>query len=549
MARPELTNALAKYWSHMEATEYFIHYAELVRDARQIFRNPELRRRIEGIHGAGVAKLFSQWLDAIEVDGNFRAVEMQALAELAHRTLATQSAVGLAFNVGVLFKQASAAFGVMLEMPTKQAAMGIVRAFRNPSTLKAVWNSEAVQQRVLAGISPEDRRLLDAGKASPSLLMELLELGRLPIAYADAAFTTLSASVAYAYHHGEAIKAGLSATAAETSALAAASRVIERTAQPATTQDKSMAELTAKGFGKFLFMFKSDPRQKLAIVANAVADAKSGRMSKATAARKLLWGWAIYGLMNELLTDIWAGMSRDDDDPDRWSWKDYLAAMVAGPVSAGYLYGQVADWTARAMIGTKAFGNTTNPIDQAPRILVAAKKLKKAMAEDGEDFSVDDILAAAQQMSATAVTVAGDQRFAILPAVLRVARDAYGMATNTVGMLTEPTADENRLEIIRSIAEDQKATRDGKAEATAALVKDLAKLPPADLQQRLARLDADTRATVTRKLRAAQMTASEAALEKLSKENRKIAVERITDGMTPAEKTAYLDRLKSLGLD
>ena len=549
MARPVLTNALAKYWSHMEATEYFIHYAELVRDARQVFRNPELRRRIEGIHGAGVAKLFSQWLDAIEVDGNFRAVEMQALAELAHRTLATQSAVGLAFNVGVLFKQASAALGVMLEMPAKQAATGFMRAFRNPAALKAVWNSDAVQQRILAGISPEDRRLLDAGKANPSLMMELLELGRLPIAYADAAFTTLSASVAYAYHHGEAIKAGLSATAAETSALAAASRVIERTAQPATTQDKSMAELTAKGFGKFLFMFKSDPRQKLAIVANALADAKSGRMSKTTAARKLLWGWAIYGLMNELLTDIWAGISRDDDDEDRWAWQDYLAAMVAGPVSAVPLYGQAVEWIARASIGTRGYVNSPNPIDQITRIPATAKKLQQSIAQDGEEFEVGDILTAAQQLSAASAIVVSDPRFAIVPAALRVARDAYGMATNTVGMLTEPTADENRLEIIRSIAEDQKAIRDGKAEATAALVKDLAKLPPADLQQRLARLDADTRATVTRKLRAAQMTASEAALEKLTKENRKAAIERITAGMGAEEKSAYLARLKSLGLD
>ncbi|MFZ9937746.1 MAG: DUF7178 family protein, partial [Luteolibacter sp.] len=209
MARPREVNAMAKFWSHMEATNYFIAYAEVARDLRQIFRHPEVRRRVETAYGPQAARLLGQWLDAIEVDGNFRAVEMEALAAMTHNTLATQSAVGLAYNLGVLFKQLSASFGVLWEMPTIDALRGLTSLLRNPGRYAAVWQSEAIQQRVLRGINPEDRRLLDAAQASPSLILELLELGRLPIAYADAVFTGLSAAVAYSHHYDRAIQDGL----------------------------------------------------------------------------------------------------------------------------------------------------------------------------------------------------------------------------------------------------------------------------------------------------------------------------------------------------
>ncbi len=73
-----------------------------------------------------------------------------------------------------------------------------------------------------------------------------------------------------------------------------------------------------------LFMFRSDPRQKLAIVANALRDVANGKPgARSAATRKILFGWILYGMANELLSDIWANISRDDDDPEQWAWQDY----------------------------------------------------------------------------------------------------------------------------------------------------------------------------------------------------------------------------------
>jgi uncharacterized membrane protein len=66
--------------------------------------------------------------------------------------------------------------------------------------------------------------------------MEALNIGREPIALADAAFTSIAGAVAYNYHRAQALKAGLSESTAETVALQALDRVVTRTAQPATAQ-------------------------------------------------------------------------------------------------------------------------------------------------------------------------------------------------------------------------------------------------------------------------------------------------------------------------
>lgn len=554
MARPKQQNALAAYWSHLEATEYFIAYAELMRDARQVFRHPEVRRRIEGIHGKETATLFSQWLDALELDGNFRSVTTGFMAELGSKAIATQSAIALAFNVGVLFKQIPAFLGVFMDTyNTKEAITGLFRAIANPTSLRAVYESEAVQQRILQGISPEDRKLLKAGAASPSMLMELLEAGRLPIAYADAAFSTLAGAAAYQIHHAKAKAAGLSDDAAESSALAAAARLIERTAQPATTQDRSMAELTAKGWLKFLFLFKSDPRQKLAIVAAAVEGFKSGKVKTPEAARKFFFGWAVYGLANQFMSDLAQTLFRDDDDPDKWEWEDYVAGLIVGPLSALPLIGSAFEYAVRSTVSSRAFLNTSSPIDAGLSKLFSKIPSIWKDATDGKtdpSATINDYLTTAQQVTSAAAQVAGafDPRAAALPAVVRLIRDAQGLAANAYDALTGDTPDDAALAIVRTFQEADKKARDGNAEASKALAKELLAATPTDRAARLAKLPPKERSAMKQKLRAAEMTASETALSNLSAEARIAAVEKILATLPESQRQAYRDRLASLGL-
>lgn len=552
MARPRQVNALAAYWQHIEATEYFIAYGELMRDMRAVFRNPEVRRAIEGNYGTRAAAVFSQWLDALEVDGNFRAATVAGIAELSNTLLASQSAIGLAYNVGTLFKQVSAATGVLIEMPPGEAIKGLVRAIRNPSSLAHVWRSEPIQQRILTGMNPEDKRLLDAAAMSPSMVLELLDLGRLPIAYADAAFTTLAAGVAYNYQLAEALKSGLHPAAAEGAALDAVDRVVTRTAQPATTQDKSLAELTAKHFAKFLFLFKSDPRQKFAIAAQAIALWRRGDISAGEAGRRLVWSWIMYGMLAEVMTDIWTSISRDDDDEERWSIQDYVASAIAGPIAGVPLIGSVLEYTVRATIGTKAYTNNPNPADRAMASILTDKGLSSGMwrALSKEEASLTEILAGATRDTAALAQLIGafDSRAAIVPAGLRAARDVAGMAGNAGELIFgESTEDQAR----RIISQERKTDRSGTVERSAEvkrLAKELAGMPTSQREARLRSLEKRQAAAVRSQLKRDSMTSVERGLASLSKEARERAIAKILEVMPEDERRDYRQRLRELGL-
>jgi hypothetical protein len=552
MARPRQANALALYWSSLEQTEHFIAWAEVMRDMRQIFRSPDVRRTLEAAYGSRAGAEFSTWLDILETDGRSRAAESLSLTQTFNQILTAQSAIGLAFNIGTVFKQWSAGIGHFMLMPTGAAVKATYKALTSPKSLRYVWNSEAVQQRITQGISPEDRRLMDAANASPSLAMELLEIGRLPISLADGAFTTLMGAAAYRYQYDEATKNGLTDSQAHTAALAHMDMVITRAAQPATTQDKSLAENTARGFGKALFLFKSDPRQKFAIAITAIRLATRGDLKTPEAIRRVFFSWAVYGLMAQIAADMWRSISRDDDDLELWEPKDYIAAMIAGPLAGVPILGAAMESTIRSLVGSKAYTNNANPIDKAASMLFRDGGFSSATinAMSGEDVDLTEILAAATRDagSISQLLAIVSPATAIVPAGLRAVRDVVGIGSNVIGAFSGDTPEDIAARIVREEKEADKKPAENRKQTLDTLAKELAAMPAAQREKRLRQLDADTRTAITSRLRKADMTPSERSLASLPAAARAKAIARILAELPEEDRKPYQDRLESIGL-
>ena len=552
MARPRQANALALYWSSLEQTEHFIAWAEVMRDMRQIFRSPDVRRTLEAAYGSRAGAEFSTWLDILETDGRSRAAESLSLTQTFNQILTAQSAIGLAFNIGTVFKQWSAGIGHFMLMPTGAAVKATYKALTSPKSLRYVWNSEAVQQRITQGISPEDRRLMDAANASPSLAMELLEMGRLPISLADGAFTTLMGAAAYRYQYDEATKNGLTDSQAHTAALAHMDMVITRAAQPATTQDKSLAENTARGFGKALFLFKSDPRQKFAIAITAIRLATRGDLKTPEAIRRVFFSWAVYGLMAQIAADMWRAISRDDDDLELWEPKDYIAAMIAGPLAGVPILGAAMESTIRSLVGSKAYTNNANPIDKAASMLFRDGGFSSATitAMSGEDVDLTEILAAATRDagSISQLLAIVSPATAIVPAGLRAVRDVVGIGSNVIGAFSGDTPEDIAARIVREEKEADKKPAENRKQTLDTLAKELAAMPAAQREKRLRQLDKDTRTAISSRLRKADMTPSERSLASLPAAARAKAIARILAELPEEDRKPYLDRLVSIGL-
>jgi hypothetical protein len=555
MARPRQMNALAAYWSHIEQMEYFVSYGVTLREMRAVYRTPDVRRAIEGKRGKRIASLFSQWLDALEVDGRFQATNVLTISEISNNVLATQSAVGLAFNFGTLLKQFSAVTGTMYSMPVRDYVKGFTRVLRNPQSLKKLWETETVQQRIAVGFSPEDVNLMNAARAKPSAILDLLQVGRLPIAWVDATLTTISGSIAYEFHKADALKAGLSANAAEEFALQQFDRAVLQFAQPATTQDKSMHELSlsSHGVGRALIMFKSDPRQKAALAWETLHQLSKGKIGKGEAARKLLVGWVLYGVLSQVAADIWISISRDEERPETWDWKRYLASAIAGPITGITYVGTMLDFGIRKLLTGKAYTNNPSPLDAAAEAAFNMRFVETVQTlMDDKQVTFSDMMDAVVADSRSFALIAGaaDPRFAAAAVVPRVIRDISGLVGNTVDLFAKSEGEEKRA-ILSQVKEKAKESGEEKTEERKDALQSFLKSSPEAQQKQLAQLALTDRRTASRyrkELALRQLPAEERELAKLDVASRAEAIGQFLKLVPAAEQPGYLEKLKAAGI-
>lgn len=545
LARPQAMNALSKFWAHHEQTSYWIEWAELVRDISNVLREPETRRAIEATHGKKLANDLAQWLDRLNTDGASAARERIETTALLERIISTNSALALSWNLGVPFKQFSAAFGSMVFVPANEAIRAFARLMTRPETFAHIWKQEAIQQRIKEGFSPEDRAAMDAEKIKPNHLTEMVAAGRLPISYTDAAFTTISAAIAYDYHYTAAIRAGMAPELAEREALQYMDMVTARTAQPADTQMRSLAELNARGAGKLLMMFKSDPRRAMGAV---IAAAWKAQRSKSPAdamqfARVFTTQWALYGILAQLGGTIFKNLTTDSDDGDDpqpfIDWKAYAVAALLGPIEGLFVLGAIAN-ALKKVLGVKVYTSSMNPLDDY--IGRGINAMKKDDATAWEIASGQGVLNAVGMFGGAA----NRPEAALLPILARASRQALGAMDNLI-----TTEEEQQKRIIRDTREAYTNDRDMRADGLDATVEKALALPLAERDALILTLDEKdrrkARAKIAEKEKQKSMTDPEKMLAKLPTGPREVAAAEIHKTITdPAARAQHAARMKEL---
>jgi hypothetical protein len=116
-SRPKQVNALAIYAQHAYQTEYWQAFAPLMREVRATVGHRDTLASVEATTGKGNVRRLRAWLDVLDGQGNRTGAGMEALNDLFNGLSRAQAFTGLAWNVGVWFKQASAVLGSVLEMP------------------------------------------------------------------------------------------------------------------------------------------------------------------------------------------------------------------------------------------------------------------------------------------------------------------------------------------------------------------------------------------------------------------------------------------------
>jgi hypothetical protein len=340
-AAPRLENAFATFFGHASQTAHWKGLAEFVREFSGVIGRPEVKKAIESKHGEAMLKAVNDWVRNIEGNGIQKA--SGHLDGFVRALVGAQAHIALAFRLGTIIKQSSAILGAAYKMPLGEYAKGFAKLITGNLEVRKVYESETIQRRLESGYAPEVRAAMDdIWTAKPTRRAAILEAGMEFIGLTDAIFTTGSAAIAYDYHYRQALDSGMTAQAAEGQAMREVEDIVGKTAQPADVVDRSLFESRQGQFGRLMFMYASEARQKSSLVLTAWKNTLTGKAS-AEDIRTLVVSHLIAGPLLQAITAAWRDARDDDDnewfDAEHWKPKDFLFAIVAGPLAGIPLVG------------------------------------------------------------------------------------------------------------------------------------------------------------------------------------------------------------------
>lgn len=343
-AIPRLENAFATFLGHSAQSAHWQSHAELVRELRGVFGNPDVKIAMESRFGRDSVALINSRIQSLEGNGISKA--HGALDSVANWLLEAQAFVSLAWSALTLLKEVTASWNSAYEVGLSRwfHSVGRLTVGRAETRLADMWNDPMIQRRIDSGFAPEARAIMDgAFTAKPTKRRAFLERGMELLGTADATFNAVSVAVAYDVAYQDAKTSGLGDNAAHAVATEAADRILDRTAQPADEANRSLFELRLNAWGKMMFMFASEPRQKTALWMRSMGRLLTGKATSKDIA--VFSAHAMTGVFLTTLGAIWKDWRNDDDewneelgwlgfiDKDNWNKWDFLRGIALGPIS------------------------------------------------------------------------------------------------------------------------------------------------------------------------------------------------------------------------
>lgn len=369
--------ASTTFWAHTQQVDYYVAYADMARELRAVFSDPTVRDGIILKKGTRRAGTIGMWVDQFHNNGARRAAGLLAMEQFSLRMQRATVLIGLAWNFGTLLKQTSALFGTLTEIPATAWIRGMGALLLNPKRYTQIFRSSTVQRRIEAGMSIEMQIAMSAGNQSPSILMAAMRKGLPAIGMVDAAWTSVGGAIAYDYHLREALKSGASEADARKIAEDRLDLTIGRTAQPAANMDRSLTEinLDANAFGRVYMMFKSDPRQKMAIAMMGTRDAfktKGRRLQGTQAAFTTLM---VMTVATKIMDEWFAMAFRDKDEDEMWDLESLGHAITTGQSSGIPLVGEAVELLSGTAFDQQVYADGSQIADTAKALSRGWNKL------------------------------------------------------------------------------------------------------------------------------------------------------------------------------
>jgi hypothetical protein len=371
------------FWNHVENGNYWIAWAESVRDMRAVLLNPNLLKSVTAVYGEDAATQLRDMVTLFTEGG----VQMKnrAYERIYNNIVGAVSTASLGYRLSSVVNQNDAGLRFTLRLSRKQQSRALVSLMQGNFVEKyrKVLESDTVQIRLEKGVSPLVRMMVENSNLPtntqlPDLIKKFLpekvsqsatggvqnfmlavhmlrEQGFMPMQLTDTALTSFSATVVYESAFLEAKDAGMPDAAAEKAALDAMDDAVFRTAQPVDMAQRSLTENMALTWQRGLMQFMSDQRLKFSMWGSALRGLAKGEGDR-TQHLQTLVALGIMGIASETLRAWYRDFFTDDDDEEIYKPSNWVRAFLVGPLTGFWWYGTILDTMLRGFLGERTYG-------------------------------------------------------------------------------------------------------------------------------------------------------------------------------------------------
>jgi hypothetical protein len=425
IAKVKDSNAWVTYQAHMDAVNYWLSHAELVRDFRATFGNTDVLRAVE-VKSTADRKYLTDFIKYLSRDnattGNLTGWNSK-FARAASNILSNSA---LAFNIPVTLKHIIPSMSAAMKMDAGSFIVSALRVATGQAERPAIfgennlYSSPEVMRFANAAHSGSDSDAAQVAKeskgfgAKTKLALEAGgKWGHSWITSLVHASNSVSSAIAYDGAYREAIKSGLSHEDADLHANQRVDEILHETSQPVFGVDRPIGE-EGNPLQATIARFAGPVRQRFGIAVDAVKGAPA-RISAADTplqkfgeigdvSWKLAAAWVIPGIMEHAVKQAYlAMMGTNQQQEDANKLNEYIGASLAGPVYGMYYAGPVVASAIKAAVtGEKTHLSTGNPLFDEANSLVGAVKRKMGKKSDNTPIS-DDITLAKVSMDTAAM--------------------------------------------------------------------------------------------------------------------------------------------------
>lgn len=383
--------AIGSFLSNQMQAAHFLAFGRVIRDARAVYNDRDVRERIIAEYGRDV---FEQLIDRINMlarGGRQTPDGVQILTRLYKVWVPAQ----IAINDASVAKQIAGVVNYMNDIPAGAFFRGFADANIKSELFRRFIADSKVQEylanRMEGGFDRDLIYLLNSNRNIENynpLASAIIEYGTMPTRLADKWGTVRGGFAVFQYHYNEVLKRTGNEREAWDTAVRMWRRSTDETQQSGSLKDQNLYQ-SMGGWARYLTVFMSAPIQMMNrefIAVNRMLAGTGERRAEARRdlARVVLINHLVCPFLMEALTQFF----RAGFEWDEYEFGSFLTGFLLGPFEGFLFFGKLARALGDRLTRSGGWQQTYQAVPMLDSAINAVDRLMKIA--DFEDFDSDD---------------------------------------------------------------------------------------------------------------------------------------------------------------